>query len=121
MSDRVPPKRELRTHVRAEQPREDDVVMIRGGPDTAAKLAGHATRMHAIYVLDTHPIFGISVFAALDDIGPASRDHLLAERMMSYRVVHLPLAGTLVEAGFELLPTFGRPISPCASNRLTRE
>lgn len=52
---------------------------------------------------------GVSVLAGLDDIGPASLDGLLAGRMATYRLVHLPTAGRLAAAGFTLLPTFGRP------------
>jgi hypothetical protein len=59
-------------------------------------------------VLDGQPLRGVSVFCALDDIGPASLDGLLA-RFWSYRTVHLPTAGKLRDAGFELLPFFARP------------
>ena len=45
---------------------------------------------------------------ALDDVGPASLDGLL-RRFASYHVVHLPHAGELRIAGFQLLPSFGRP------------
>jgi len=48
------------------------------------------------------------VFCALDDIGPSSLDGLL-QRFAPYRVVHLPLAGRLREAGFELLGSFRHP------------
>jgi hypothetical protein len=33
----------------------------------------------------------------------------LLRRFASYRVVHLPRVGDLRQAGFDLLPTFGRP------------
>lgn len=49
------------------------------------------------------------MFCALDSEGPASLDGLLAGRMRSYRVVHQVPAGRLLNAGFELLPTAGRP------------
>jgi hypothetical protein len=49
-----------------------------------------------------------SVFCALDDIGPASIEGLW-QRFASYPVVHLPTAGAIADAGFELLPTFRRP------------
>lgn len=102
-------KAELRSNVRSESLGSDDVIVIRGGPDTAEKVLGHARRLHAVYVLDGLPVFGVSVVAALDDLGPASLDRLLADRMASYRSVYLPRAGSLIDAGFELLPTFGRP------------
>ncbi len=49
------------------------------------------------------------MFAALDDIGPASLDGILSGKLPTYRVVYLATAGRLIEAGFDLLPTFGRP------------
>jgi hypothetical protein len=60
-------------------------------------------------VLDGQPVLGVSVFAALDDIGPASLDGLLGGKLFTYRVVHLVTAGAVEDAGFSLLPTFGRP------------
>jgi hypothetical protein len=33
----------------------------------------------------------------------------LSGKLPTYRVVHLVTAGQLAEAGFDLLPTFGRP------------
>ena len=100
---------ELRPLVRQEAVVADEVLVVRGGPDALAKLATHARRAHRAYVLDGQPFFGVSVFAALDDIGPASLDGILAGRMATYRHVHLPTAGAVLQAGFELLPTFGRP------------
>lgn len=66
-------------------------------------------RTEAYYKLDGQPLRGVSVFCALDAEGAASLDGLLAGRMVSYRDVHLPTAGALLDAGFELLPTFNRP------------
>ena len=54
------------------------------------------------------PLWGVSVFCALDDIGSSSLSALL-QRFASYRAVHLARAGQLRHAGFELLTTFGRP------------
>lgn len=78
-------------------------------PDSIAKLAAQATRTARAYALDGVPALGISVFAALDDIGTASLDGILTGKLSSYRVVHLITAGHLQAAGFTLLPTFGRP------------
>jgi len=52
---------------------------------------------------------GISGFAALDDLGPASLNGSLAGRLATYATIHLPTADVLAEAEAELLPTFGRP------------
>jgi len=71
-------------------------------------LAKHAARTHDAHSLDGSALWGVSVFCALDDIGPSSLDALL-RRFASYRVVHLPTAAPLRKAGFELLPTFNRP------------
>jgi hypothetical protein len=82
---------------------------VRGGPDTAAKLRAHAERLRRAFVLDGAPVLGISMFAALDDLGPASMSGLQAGRLSTYRVVHLVSIGRLVGAGLSLLPTFARP------------
>jgi hypothetical protein len=65
-------------------------------------------------VLDGVPVLGISVFAALDDIGTASLDGILGGKLSTYRVVHLVTVGHLQEAGFALLPTFGAPAHDAA-------
>lgn len=104
-----PRRQELRPHLRDEKPRSEDTVVIRGGPDTLTKLATHVRRTRRAFSLDGEPLWGVSVFCALDDIGPASLEGILADRMTTYRVVHTPTAGRLAEASFELLATFGRP------------
>lgn len=86
----------------------DTIVVVRGGPAKARQLTTHAERTRKAFQLDRVPLWGLSVFAALDDIGPASLDGLL-HRLWSYRVVHLPTVGQFSEAGFPLLPTFARP------------
>ena len=103
-----PERQELRPHLRGEVVPDDSIVVVRGGPTSIEKLGAHAVRTHGAYVLDGQPLFGVSVFCALDDIGPSSLDGLL-QRFAPYRVVHLPLAGQLREAGFELLASFRRP------------
>ncbi len=49
-------REELRPYVRDERPSDDATVVIRGGPDTLAKLARHARRTHDAYVLDGEPL-----------------------------------------------------------------
>ncbi len=85
------------------------VVVLRGGPDTVAKIVRHAHRTEQRWALDGMPLVGVSVFCALDPEGPASISGLLADRMRSYLVVHRVPAAKLRAAGFELLPTGGRP------------
>jgi hypothetical protein len=101
-------REELRPLLRDEQPPSDAVVVVRGGPSSVDRLREHARRTHDAYVLDGRALWGVSVFCALDDVGPASIDTLL-RRFASYRVVHLPTIGHLSAAGFELLPSFRRP------------
>lgn len=100
---------ELRPRVRAEVIADDRLIVVRGGPDSIASLARHAQRMSRGFLLDGDPLWGLSVMAALDDIGPASLAGILAGRMATYSSVHTPTAGRLIVEGFELLPTFGRP------------
>jgi Phage integrase family len=92
----------------AEQRLGHDVPGMRGLYAHVSKLAIHACRTHDAYVLDGEPLWGISVYCTLDDVGPASLDGLL-RRFASYRAVHLPRAGQLRGAGFLSLPSFGRP------------
>lgn len=73
------------------------------------KIIRHACRTQQRWALDGEPLPGVSVFCALDPEGPASLAGLLAIRMRSYRVVHQVPVGRLRNAGFELMPTAGRP------------
>jgi hypothetical protein len=109
---------ELRPHLRDEAAPDSAVMVIRGGPATSEKLKAHALRTRRAYVLDGRPLLGVSVFCALDPGGPASLDGLLAGRLASYPVVHLPTVSTLGEAGFQLLPSFRpAPLHAQAGNR----
>jgi hypothetical protein len=100
---------DLRDFVRAEPAPRDATVLVRGGPDTPEKLTVHAERVRRRFVLDGEPVLGISVFAALDDIGQASLDGILSGKLATYRLVHLVALRVLVAAGFTILPTFHRP------------
>ena len=94
--------------MRNERAPDDSVVVVRGGPTTFAMLTNHAHRTHDAFVLDGQPLWGVSVFCALDDIGLSSLDGLL-QRFASYRAVHLARVGQLRHARFELLASFARP------------
>ena len=102
-------REELYPHLRDEPPAPSATVLVRGGPDTISLIRSHARRTHRLYCLDGAPLWGISVFGVLDQEGPASRDGLLAGRLVSYEQVHSPSVGVLVDAGFALLPSFRRP------------
>ena len=84
-------------------------MIVRGGPDSVTKLEAHAERLRRAFVLDGAPVLGISVFAATDDIGPASLEAIAAGKLSTYRVLHLAPVGKITAAGFPLLPTFERP------------
>lgn len=101
-------REDLRPHLRDERPPDDALVVVRGGPTTLAKLVEHVRRTHDAFVLDGEDLWGVSVFCAVDDIGPGSLDSLL-RRFASYRVVHLPTVGELSAGAFRLLPSFARP------------
>jgi len=103
-----PNRQDLRSLLREETPPADGVLVVRGGPTSIERLADHVQRTHDAYTLDGDPLWGVSVFCAMDDVGPASLDALL-RRFASYRVVHLPTVGGVVGAGFDLLPSFRRP------------
>lgn len=101
-------RQELRPLLRSERAPADGVLVVRGGPTSIERLREHAGRTHDAYLLDGGDLWGISVFCALDDVGPGSLNALL-QRFASYRVVHLPTVGRVIDAGFELLPSFRRP------------
>lgn len=98
-------RREQRSLLRGHQPPADTTVIVRGGRDTFDKLRHHASRTARAWSLDGQPLLGVSVFAVLD----LPLDQLLAARFATFRMVHLPTAGDLASAGFQLLATGLRP------------
>lgn len=103
-------REELRRPVRVDEALPADVaVVIRGGPDTRSLLSTHARRLHRAFVLDGGPVFGVSVFVALDDLGPASERGILSSKLRKYPTIYRCTAGELSDHGLVLLPTFARP------------
>ncbi|MEQ9164418.1 MAG: hypothetical protein RLN74_17005 [Ilumatobacter fluminis] len=103
-------REELRDRVRSgEIPTSDAAVVIRGGPDTLSLLRSHARRLNRAFLLDGEPVFGVSVFVALDDVGAASERGVLSGKLRSYPSIYRCRAGELFERGLGLLPTFARP------------
>ena len=100
---------ELRSRLLAGGAPPHSLLVLRGGPDTVSLLRTDVRRTQRLYRLDGAPLLGVSVFAALDDEGSASRDGLLSGRLVTYSLVHAVTAGTLASAGFEVLATFRRP------------
>ena len=88
--------------LRAEQPPDDAVVVIRGGVLSRASIEQAATRS-----LDLHGLLGISVEGALGvSVLEACR---ASERLAPYRRIRLSTFGRLRAAGFALLATFDHP------------
>ena len=102
-------REELRSRLRHEPVPPDTATVVRGGPDGIEKLRSHARRTNRAWCLDGVPLYGVSVFCVIDDVGPASLEGLLSARLMTYRVVHLTTVATLAAAGFWLLATGRRP------------
>lgn len=69
----------------------------------------HARRANERLRYGDAEIYGISVFAAVDEVGDASLDGLLSGRLGTHRLVHLSSARILAESGFRLMLTFNRP------------
>lgn len=100
---------ELRLRVRAgEVPRVSSVI-IRGGPDTPSLLRTHARRLHRAFTLDGEPVFGVSVFVALDDVGPASERGILSGKLRTYPSIYRCTVADLAGRGLGVLATFTRP------------
>ncbi|HZN18117.1 MAG TPA: hypothetical protein VFB84_08025 [Micromonosporaceae bacterium] len=92
---------DLRDFVRGEPLPREATILVSGGPDTVAKLTAHAERVRRAFVLDGAPVLGISVLAALDDIGPASLDGILSGKLpptassISSRPASSPMPGSI--------------------------
>ena len=102
-------REELRTRIREELAPANAAVVIRGGPDTLSLLRSHARRVNRLYVLDGEDVFGVSVFVAQDEIGPASEQSILGSKLRSYPMIYRTTVGQLTALGFEVLATFTSP------------
>ena len=102
-------REDQRDRLRGELQLAGNIEVVRGGADDRDKLRAHARRTARAWCLDGVPILGVSVFCALDDIGPGSLRVILARRLNSYRKVHLTTVRALTEAGLSLLATGRRP------------
>ena len=60
-------------------------------------------------MLDGAEVFGISVFVARNEIGPASERSILSSKLRNYATVYRTNVSTLNDASFELVPTFIAP------------
>lgn len=87
--------------IRTEELPDDALVVVRGG---LLELA--ALRSDAVAAEGRFGVAGLSLFAATDE---AALDDIAAGRLIRFDVLTLMAAGTLRQAGLELLPTFRRP------------
>lgn len=62
--------------------------------------------MNQVFTLDSHDVFGVSIFGVLPDF---SQESLLSTVLGTYAVVHRVTVNDLLNQGFEILPTFRRP------------
>ena len=99
----------LRFRVRDEHPPLDASDVLRGGPDSPSLLRSHARRLNRLYALDGAPVFGVSVFVAIGDIGPTSERTILSRKLHSYPTIYRTTVGHLLAAGFDVLPPFAAP------------
>lgn len=88
--------------LRAEEPPDDVVVVVRGGEMTSEFVHRSATAAH-----DELGIYALSVFLVLDEplAELCAREPFLAR----YGKVRLSTVGELREAGFAIIPTLARP------------
>ena len=93
-------------YLRAEEPPDDAVVVVRGGPIAADKIVEHASRQAREFTFRGSPMYSISVSLTVDgwDL-PA----LLAGPLSSRSTYAVSTAGAVREAGFTLLPTYDAP------------
>lgn len=92
--------------VRDEEPPDDAVVVIRGGPIAAAKIVEHALRQEAVFTYRGEPMIAISVDLTINGW---TVERILRERMWSRSSYATSTVGELRTAGYELLATSTAP------------
>jgi len=92
--------------IRAEEPPEDAVVVIRGGPIAVAKIVEHARRQQAVFTFRGEPMIAVSVDLT---IRGWTVERILRERMWSRSRYATTTVGELRAAGHELLATSTAP------------
>lgn len=96
----------IEPHLRAEDPPDDSVFVLRGGPLTVEKLLEHAIREQRRFSYRGLPMPSVSVDAT---VGGWTVEAILKERLWSRSSYAVTTAGRLREAGCVLLPTFAVP------------
>ena len=92
--------------LRDEQPPDDAIVVVRGGPVTAEKFIEHAAREAREHSFQGRPMHSVSVSLT---VGGRSLDDLLAGPLASRSTFAQSTVGLLREAGYALLPTYAAP------------
>jgi hypothetical protein len=88
--------------------------VLRGGPSSVDRLRSQAHHTHDADALDGEPLWGVSVFGALDDVGPASLRRCFDGSRPTAWFTCRPLAGSSV-SGSTCCRRFSARISPFAS------
>ncbi len=101
-----PAREPIEPYLRVEEPPDDAVVVVRGGPIATEKVAEHAHRQSRGYTFGGAPMFSVS--ASLT-VAAWTVDAILAGPMASRATVALSTAGRLRSSGFVLLPTYEVP------------
>jgi hypothetical protein len=96
----------IEPHLRAEDPPDDVVLVLRGGPLTVEKLLEHAIREQRRFSCRGLPMPSVSVDAT---VGGWTVEAILKERLWSRTSYAATTAGRLRQAGYVLLPTFDVP------------
>ena len=87
----------IESYLRTEDPPDDTVVVLRGGPIAVEKVVEHALREARAYSFRGVPLYSVSVNLAVDGW---SVDELLAGPLASRTTYAITTLGTLRAAGF---------------------
>ena len=93
-------------YLRDEEPREEAVVVVGGGPIAPAKVVEHAQRQAREYTYRNVPMYSISVSLTVPGWDLSA---LLAGPLSSRSAFAVSTAGAVRAAGFALLPTYDAP------------
>ena len=96
----------IESYLRSEEPPDDAVVVVRGGPIAPEKVVEHALRQAREYTFRNVPMYSISVSLT---VGGWDVSALLAGPLSSRSTFAVSTAGTVRAAGFALLPTYDAP------------
>jgi hypothetical protein len=92
--------------IRDEEPPDDAVLVVRGGPMTVEKLFEHVQREAERYSYRGVPLPSVSVDAT---VAGWTLEAILRDRLWSRSSYATTTVSALREAGYELLPTFEVP------------